>query len=128
MKIFIGMLLTILCGALLWQGLRVGMVIRSCNGIYQDELTTGHIQETTTGNHSRYCNMSYDTITSWEECVTGTKNIAPVFLTKYARPLVIRAFHVMGDVSSSLHEIKLEHDDYCKDEIDYMFYPPEQEK
>lgn len=128
MKIFFGVVLTAVLGILLWQGLRVGMTIRSCNGTYQEELTTGHIQETSTGNHTRYCSMSYDTINSWEECVTGTKNIAPTQLTLYVQPLVIRIFRAMGDASAAIQEYKLEHDDKCKDEIDYMFYPPVPEK
>jgi hypothetical protein len=44
------------------------------------------------------------------------------------QPFVLNVLQIMGDQSGTLHELKLSHDDDCKDQVDLMFYPPAPEQ
>lgn len=108
----------------------MGSSIRFCGVKYNDDFTSSRVQiEVMRGDHRQYCTMSYDILTSWEECIAAVPTHVPsTFLVSRLQPMVMSVLRIMGDPSSNVSGLKLEHDDLCKDQIDTMFYPPVPEK
>ena len=117
-------------GMLFWWSVSMEEAARACSNAYQGSLATSQIQETTVGSdHRRYCSMTYDTLSSWDDCIGSIHTTVPIqVIASKIQPIVLNVLALMGDQSASLNALKLEHDDQCKDQIDTMFYPPTPEK
>ncbi len=131
MKILIAILLSIGLGVLLWQGIMIGSAIRSCAANHQEELALARTQiESIRGDHVQYCSTSYDILASWDACVSAApmQTSTPKFIVLRLKPVVTQVLAIIGDPNSMVNQLKLEHDDLCKDQIYLIFYPPQQDK
>ncbi len=130
MKLVLALITASLLGTLLWWSIAMGSAAHSCGVSYQAQLTESRIKsEAYGGDHHQFCSTTYDALSSWEDCINAIHTKVPVqAVAARLQPFVLNVLGMAGDQSYSIHSLKLEHDDQCKDEINTMFYPPVPEK
>lgn len=127
MKFFVIIVISVFCGLFFWYGMLMESSIHGCTTKYADDLSTSRVQiDSIRSDHQLYCSTSLDMITSWEECVKNQSTNTPYpFLNTQIKPIVLKVMHIVGDPSGNIEALKLDHDDACKDQSTYMFYPPQ---
>ena len=119
-------LLAVIVGFFLWQGTALGMAIHSCGIVPNDVIRTKTAQaQSPQWDRATYCALTYDTITTWDDCVmTAEKAVQVPYVSRVFSSVVTYVLRLLADPSASLEQVKLEHDDMCKDQINTLFYPP----
>lgn len=127
MKLLIAAVVAAIIGGMLWYGTLMASDIRTCAEHREDRIIEARLRAATTGEIRKFCELSYVQLSEWNACIEESqiRRVPPV-AARFLRPYVMVLLRFIGDKGPVMETMKIEHDERCTENVDLMFYPPEQ--